>query len=241
MNKLFVLIVFAIFLACDDSSLPPQPGQELISKSQKFHDPNEQWKQTELAIHIREPRLGNPGRFSLLKFSIDSSYFELTREIEPGMASRIVESGISEVLLNGAPITSDETKERFGLSEQRNEGYKRFYEMMYGLPMSLSEEKITFIGNGQIVQFNGENVYQIEITLEEKLISKDWVLMLSDKNFSLKALILNHNDSEQDDELIIFDGEYPYQGINIPRFRHWYRVNSNEYRGSDIIVKELIE
>lgn len=212
-------------------------GRELLEHSKNHYDPDGMWSGSTLSIHIQEPRLGNPARNSVLKINKQDSIFELICEIEVGTVTRIIEKGEPRILLNGRESIPAEIKSDFGLTADRNSRYQQFYEIMYGLPMSLNEEILDSIHIPVLKEFNGEPEYELDITLKEPVISAEWSLIISASDFQLKAIILKHEDKE--DELIEFAGKYSFQGLQMPRFRHWYSYNTGQYKGSDIILKTL--
>ena len=106
--------------------------------------------------------------------------------------------------------------------------------------MSLTDDLIESIGDLQSSTYEGRQVYAIDIELKEVMISKNWQFSIDPHTYSLRALKLDHSgDPEWPDEIIVFDGEFQFKDIRIPRFRHWYLLDSGEYQGSDIIVRSV--
>lgn len=211
----------------------------IIEQSQKLHDPDGNWGKAELLIHIQEPRLLNLKRYSGLTLNNKTGYFKLFRDSEVGIVERIIDKeGNSTVLLNGSSQIGEELVDEYRLGADRNAGYRSFYELMYGLPMSINEEVWANIQDAETTSLEGQEVYKVRIELKESMISKNWELMIDPADYSLVALKFDHSDDpDRPNEIIMFDGEYSFEGISIPRFRHWYHEESGEYRGSDIIVK----
>tara|TARA_R110000868_G_scaffold259361_5_gene517324 strand:- start:89021 stop:89737 length:717 start_codon:yes stop_codon:yes gene_type:complete len=235
--RLVSCIIFSLIIGCTN---PVQnlSGSELLEKSKRYHDPNGSWEKARLSVHIQEPRLGNPLRYSEIRIDNENEYFELNRKIDEGIVSRIIEKGEARVLLNGSENISTEIMDEYRLSEDRNTGYYGFYSLLYGLPMSLNLNEIEGIGGVKESRFNGKDVFKIEVRLKEAIISDIWVLYINKSSYVLEGIELIHNQTDMENERIVFEDEFEFDGIRIPRFRHWYRVESNEYRGSDIIVKK---
>lgn len=214
-----------------------EAGKEIIKKSQQHHDPKGLWSETELSIHIQEPRTGNPQRYSKIILNNKTGYFSLVRDSEIGKIRRLIdEDGKAEVSVNGSTDISAETREEYRLSADRNSGYQRFYQLMYGLPMSLSDDVLAKVEGLKHTHFNGVEVYAVSVELKEPMISKHWELIISKDNYSLLGLSIHSSDTEREGELITFDGQFTFNGISIPRFRHWYEGKSKKYLGSDVIV-----
>jgi hypothetical protein len=235
----FVLFLF-ILTACENRIEKPQfTAREVLEMSQKYHDPDENWGQTEFSAHIQEPRTMNPQRYSRIEIDNETGTFKLVRDSDAGPIERMIdEEGTPTVFLNGSSDITEEQKEEFRLDEQRNFGYQSFYTLMYGLPMSLTDEVVDSIGDLQNSTYEGEVVYSIHIELKEAMISKNWELMVNRDNHSLVALRFDHSDDpDWPDEVLVFDGSYCWDEITIPRFRHWYNIETGVYLGSDVIVQ----
>ena len=78
----------------------------------------------------------------------------------------------------------------------------------------------------QTAEYEGQEVYRINIELKEELISKHWTLIFSVDTYKILAIEFNHPEAtEKEEEIIKFHGEYeidsrPGMGthvsINIP-------------------------
>ena len=211
--------------------------------SQQHHDPNGNWGQTELSAHIQEPRTMNPLRYSKLEMDVAVGSFKLIRDSDAGPIERMIdEEGSPTVLLNGSSDITEEQREEYRLDEQRNFGYRSFYALMYGFPMSLTDEVVENMGDLQTTTYEGEDVYSIPVELKEAMISKKWELMVNRDDYSIVALRFDHSDDpDRPDEIIAFEGAYNWDEISIPRFRHWYEMESGKYLGSDVVVKKSID
>lgn len=212
----------------------------ILKQSQKIHDVHNNWKQAKLRIHIQEPRVGTPDRYTKLLINNSSNYFEMERNREEGMVKMIfTENEEGEIFLNGKSAFTEDIKEKYGNLETIKRS-KNFYEIMYGLPMSFTDEFWKEINPAQKATFEGKEVYRINIELQEELISKHWTLIISAETYKIMAIEFNHpEEPEKNEEIIKFYGEYEINGIQIPRVRDWYDKNTNEYLGTDVIVKQL--
>ncbi|MGN8226331.1 hypothetical protein [Gracilimonas sp. BCB1] len=243
MNHTLILLITIIGLFPISSDTPDafcENSSYLLRQSQNAHDPNNEWAGAILNIHIQEPRLQNPQRYSILTLNNKTGYFSFIRDSEVGKVERIIdEEGNPKVLLNGSTQIVEDTVNEYRLGEDRNAGYRSFYELMYGLPMSVTEEMWASIEDAELLSLEGQEVYKVRLELKQAMISKHWVLYFDKNKYSLAALKFDHSeDSNRPDEIIMFDGEYKLGEITIPRFRHWYHMESGEYRGSDVILKE---
>lgn len=237
----FIVLVSSLFLGISIQGFSQGVSSEFVlEQSTKFHDPNSKWSQTTLSIHVQEPRIQNPGRYSKLRMEMSTGSFSLSREYDIGEVERIISDvGELKVLVNGSANYSEEIKEEYRLDSSRNSGYKTFYQMLMGFPMSLKGDLVEEVSQISTEAVFGTEYLMIEFILRESIISEVWQVYFSKEDYSIRALKFIHGNLEEEDEIIIFDGAYTWDSITIPRYRHWYLSESKEYLGSDIIVKEL--
>lgn len=236
--SIFGLIIL-IFLSCSvDQKEKSLDGKEIINKSIINHDPSGNWSELKLSIHIQEPRLNNPLRYSIIKLNNRDNSFELIRNRGNSLSKHVIdENGISKVYLDDSEEIAKDLVEKYRLNPERNERYRSFYKMMYGLPMSLNEEIIHEVGSVGNSTYNNVDCYKIPIKLKEEMFSKDWIIYISKDNFDFKGMEIIFQDDKTKGERLYFDGSILINGIKIPRVRHWHELD-DRYSGSDIIVKE---
>ena len=213
----------------------------ILSKAKKHYDANNRWQTSELKLHIQEPRVGNPQRHTKLRLVNATDYFEMERFREDGVVKRILTGkGESKIYLNDQAELSPEIIETYKLNKARSIGHKKFYTIMYGLPMSLNQTIWEQISPAEKGILNDKGIYRIRIALKEAMISKHWTLLIGEENYKLLGIEFNHPDEPgKEEELILFESEFEIDGIILPRIRNWYIKGTNEYLGSDIIVEEL--
>lgn len=239
-NLLFVLsFILSLNLVAQENISACKNGSYILEQSQQFHDPQGNWQNAEIKLHIVEPRIQNPGRYSIMYLNNASGYFKLDRSRDEHMSSHIVETdGSPKVLWNGNENFSDELIEKYRLQAARSNGYQQFYQLMYGLPMSLDKHLVKTVGKVKTVDRKGQQVFAVDLELKEAMISKHWRLLIAVDNFQVIGLELFHPDDATQGEILNFDDLVTIEGIQIPRIRHWYDMEA-QYLGSDIIVKEI--
>lgn len=235
-----IAVVCSLFLLSCAPKKEPLSAEEIIEKSIQFHDANKQWNSVNFSAHLQEPRVGNPKRFSVITLNNQDNSFELKRNRDHHISTHKVDkNGDASTLLDDAIVTDSILIKKYRLEPERNINYHRFYKVMLGLPMSLSEN-IQEVKGIEEVAFNNQEAYKIEVELKEPLFSKNWYVFFSQKECKVLGIeIFFPNDSNKGERLV-FEGEFAINEIKIARMKHWYDLN-NEYLGSDIIISELKE
>lgn len=236
--KVIIFGVLALFMfGCNQEKT--LDGVLILKKSIVEHDSLNFWDKTKFNIHIQEPRISDPYRYSILRLDNSTNSFELSRNRDQHISKHIIDSlGNSSLFLDGKTNIDTILIRKYGLDPSRNIGYKNFYKLLYGLPMSLNNS-LKKIAKTSERKFNKEKCYKIELELKEPVISKYWNLYVSKANMRVKGIEIVFPDKPNEGERIYFDGIIIINGIKTPQKRHWHKLKDSSYSGSDLIIKEI--
>ena len=223
--------------ACKNSSY-------IIEQAKRTYDAKNTWQTSTLEAHIQEPRVGLPHRYSELRLNNDGSYFDLKRENKIGtVIHRTLNSnGDHHITLNGMRNLTEQQIEKYVLTKEKTAQSKEFYELLYGMPMSLTKERWKQISAAKSVIFKGKKAYEINLEMQKKWVSSYWQLYIDREHHRILAIKFNESTTENSPgELLYFEDDlFEINGYQIPRIRHWYSKDPEEgYLGSDIIVDQL--
>lgn len=215
-------------------------GHDILLKSIEVHDPNNNWESTEMYIHIQEPRIKNPLRYSEIQINISTGKFELLRNRENHVSKHTIdENGHSKIYLDDSDQIDEKYIDKYKLDPKRNWGYRDFYTTLIGLPMSLEDTSIKEFKVVETRSFNGADCYMVPIVLNKPLFSDLWNLYIDKSTFKFKGIEILFPDDTTKGERLFFDGAIIIDEMIIPRIRHWHEYSNNDYSGTDIIVKQL--
>ena len=237
-------LLMLLMASCAPTDQAPEKlsAEELLGKSIAVHDPAGKWNDFELKVYIQEPRVANPGRYSQVKLNNALGSFELLRNRAAHISKHVIDAGgNAQTYLDGEVPQDPALIKQFRLDPARNKGYRDFYQMMYGLPMTLTPDKVAKMGTPLLVNYNGTECYQIPIQLKEALFSKHWKIYLSAAAHVFQGMEIIFPEEPGKGERLYFEGNIILDGINIPRIRHWHEYADDAYSGSDIILKEMEE
>jgi hypothetical protein len=233
-----ILVVLVTCTVADGQSFCKNSGY-LFSQSVNHHDPDSGWSHSNFKIHIEEPRIESLDRYSVVGLDQRTGSFSLDRNRGEHVSSHLVDrDGQATILWNGKREIPSEYIEKYKLDPKTNYGYKRFYQIMYGLPMSLQNESMKLNPIATVATFQTIPAYVIETELDRPMISKNWRIYVAQSDYRLLGVELYSNVDATNGERIVFSDLFNIQNLQIPRIRNWYTLR-DEYLGSDIIMKEL--
>ncbi len=208
-----------------------------LNLSNAFHDPDSKWKESVLNFHIEEPRSSNPTRYSEIYLNVADGTFSLLRNREDHLTTYSLDANNNPlVLLDGNEQFDEEQRARYRLFPDRVGSYRSFYKIMYGLPMSLDFELIRKVEDMREVTFQGKDAMMIGILWHEPILKPYWKIYLEPGTYRVLGVDLAEKDKPGSGERITFDQLMEYNGLLLPRMRHWYSIRDNAYLGSDIIM-----
>ncbi|PKV49875.1 hypothetical protein ATE84_1914 [Aquimarina sp. MAR_2010_214] len=244
-NKLYYILILTVCIGLNCNAQKNQQQldtQVILQKSTKTYDPDNRWLVANLKIHIQEPRLSNPYRYSILKMNNTDNSFELKRNRGKHISTHIIdEKGVSRTLLDGEINTDSIQIKKYRLQPERNLNYQKFYQHLIGLPMSLNNVTVDTFGKTSKAIFNDTDSYKIELVLKEAIFSKHWNVFVSQKDYTLLGIEIVFPDDPAKGERLYFSGNITIDGVKTPRIRHWHEYDTDAYSGSDIIVKEIVK
>ena len=241
-SVIYLLIVVFFLKSCEQKKeIAPDKEKKLVAKdildmSITFHDPEDKFKVSKLDIHLQEPRIQNPYRFSKLTIDNKKNTFKLLRN----RGKRFVEYsknsyGNLQVLLDGKVEKDTSIIRQFRLDTTYVTGYKNYYDMIVGLPMSL-KSNMKFMERVENVKFNNHDCYKLEFVLNKNIISKKWVVYFAINDFSVQGLEIINEEEPKKGERMIFQDLMEINTIKYPKIRHWRDRQTNDYLATDILL-----
>ncbi|WP_350291486.1 DUF6503 family protein [uncultured Croceitalea sp.] len=113
----------------------------ILNQVKEKYDASSNWKNSEIKIHIQEPRVGNPERYTKLFLNNTTDYFEMERTKDVGVIKRILNvNEKSEVFVDGKSDLTSEIKEKYALNVEKTKEHKNFYKTLYAVPMSITDK-----------------------------------------------------------------------------------------------------
>ena len=151
----YLILLLTVCLVSCTAKEKQFSGKELLEKSLQYHDPKEEWSTAKFTLSIREPRTKNPERFSIVSINNQDNSFMLSRAREGKMALYELDAeGKTIVLLDNQVVKDSSLIKHYFLEHNRVKRYQDFYVTLLGLPMSLTEKRLSKVGSSTQVIFN---------------------------------------------------------------------------------------
>ncbi len=239
MKLLSICLLFLSTAGFYPSPGPIEKGEKIIERSIQKYDPQAKFSKLRYQAHIQEPRPQSTDRYSKVTLNYETGYFKLDRNRGEKIATYIVDSnGAPSVLIDGESSFPEAWREKYRLAPQSPLGYKRFYFIQFGLPMTLDDDFIERITQVSKTRFNGQVAYAIDIVLREPMFTKNWCLYIAKKDDAFLGMdMYKMENGEKVGERLVYDGTFEVDDVLLPRMKHWYDISSEAYLGSDILVK----
>lgn len=208
-------------------------AEAILSRSIAYHDPSGAWASGRFEFHLYETRPGGTDRNTRLTMDNGHGIFEMRRIDGPDSTFRRSGPNGCEVYINGQEKPFVEAMDINVLRCRDNQRYQNYYTYLYGLPMKLMDEGTIITPQARLRHFFGEEYYEIKVTYAAGVGSDTWYFYFNKASFALSGYRFYHNETENDGEYILLEGEVEAGPLRIPKKRHWYTHKDRLYLGTD--------
>lgn len=210
-NVLHSLILLTALYSCI-TTVPQKKlsSSDIISKSIKFHDPNNNWRKINATMNFSSSFSFNDSIPEALELSFNTkeNYFRYLNH------DRKV-----DIEYHGDSCTLN--------SENGScSGYSwtsKFYPYIWGLPMKLKDPGVIPNKGFDKVAFQGDSVWQVQVNYE----AENFWFFFNPNDFQLKGFKFIKNDSTGKGEIVILKGIKEFKGIRFPQHRTWLHLDSS--------------
>ncbi len=234
MQKL-ILISFLFLLSYCNSS--KSPGQELLDKTIAYHDPQHKWP--ELKTRLYFTHIDTAGKETPFEIEMDNAtgYFSHISHKEGKEIVKGISGGKEFFLIDGNKEISNEEREQYGLTPEKAQGTKRFYEYLYGLPMKLTDPGVNISDTVSNQQFNGKSYQTIRVNYDPEVGKDVWTFYINPATSAMEGYSFLFGADTDEGEYITLDQVLDVEGIKIPKVRKWHLLKGDKYLGTDNLLK----
>ncbi|MCI2229230.1 DUF6503 family protein [Polaribacter sp. MSW13] len=235
MKKLTILLFLFISIISFSQEIT---GDELLEKTIKFHDPNNNWPtfKGELFVTMETPKNGD--RVSKISINLPQEYFAVSAKRDTIITEYIIDKNETSFSLNGDKNPSEEIKKKYGLTAERASLYKNYYTYLYGLPMKLKDEGTIIHQKVERKKFKGKEYLVLKATYNKEVGKDAWYFYFDPKTYAMEIYQF-FKETKDSGEYILLSGIETINKIKMPKKRAWYYNKDNTYLGTDILFKSI--
>lgn len=209
---------------------------EVLEKSIRYHDPNNQWPTFNQTLELKESRPNRTERQVLVTLDIPNERFEYVMDDGKNKITRSLNGGSCSASLNGSTQFSQEEEQKYRLSCERVKWYRNYYLYLYELPMKLTDPGTNLADQVTQSKFQNKEVLSLKVTYDESVGKDTWYFYFDPNNYRLVGNRFYHDESKNDGEYITLEDEYRLRNMRLPKIRKWYYNNDHKYLGSDVLL-----
>lgn len=197
-------------------------AEELLERSIRYHDPDGKFARGSFTLTLSESRPDERARKTEFQLDNAESTFEFLR---PGADG----SGMT------FRVRGEEVLDSSELAPERALRTRNYYLYLYGLPMKLRDPGTRLHPEVHEKTFEQTPAYELKVTYDEEVGGDTWYFYLERDSYALIGYRFYHDESKNDGEYIVLEGEAEGAGLRLPRHRKWYRHQDDGYLGTDTI------
>ena len=137
--------------------------------------------------------------------------------------------------LRGSTEIDEKTKKKYRLSCRDIKMFRNYYLYLFGLPMKLKDPGTKLDSKLNELIFLGQEVYALKVTYASDVGKDTWYFYLDKKDYRLRGCRFYHDESKNDGEYIVFEGELTTGHMRLPQKRTWYVNKNDRLLGSDTL------
>jgi len=124
---------------------------------------------------------------------------------------------------------------QYRIAKDRALMYRNYYTYLYGMPMKLKDPGTKIHPDVTKVTKLGIEYNKIKVTYEESVGKDTWYFYFDPNTNALQAYQFFKDESKNDGEFILFEGELIVDGIKLPKDRKWYYNVDGKYLATDVL------
>ena len=226
---LFLMLILA-FQAWEQKS----PAEELLDQSIRYHDPKNNWPKFSDSLIINQEVPGKTMRNTRMFIDQKESLFSHAQYRNDTLFTRIVRNGECTYQMNQINLRI-ENAEKLGLTCDRSKILRNYYTFLYGLPMKLKDPGTILDPEVTHGTFNDQEVDILKVNYDPSVGKDTWYFYFSPENHALVGYRFYHDESKNDGEYILLNGEKVIGEIKIPARRTWYVNSDDRLLGTDFL------
>ena len=238
MTRFFYVCTVCLFGLYGQVMAQDMPAaQEVLNKALKYHDSQGDWYKVNHTIKLLSKRPSGADRHTTIALNHLDGSFGMAMQRDGMDIKTSLKDGDCEATVDGSTTFTEEQAETYRLHCDGITRWRHYHGYMLGLPMKLNDAGTILDPEVRHEQFMGNDVLALKVTYEASVGADTWYFYLDPANYALVGTRFYHDESKNDGEYIILEGEVAFEGIRLPKTRKWYYNNNDEFLGEDEILE----
>ena len=209
---------------------------EMLERSIGYHDSEGRFATSAIAIELSESRRNESVRKTSIVIDNSHSRFEMRRIADDEREVYVLIEGDNvKVYLDGSTDFSKEEAEQYRLASEQAQRTRNYYIYLYGLPMKLLDPGTRLDPKTREKEYQGHAVYELKVSYDAEVGQDTWYFYLDRETYALVGYRFYHDESKNDGEYIVLEGEANGAGLKLAKTRKWYRHTDDGFLGTDTI------
>lgn len=210
------ILLISFFFACGAPNTGPLTGKEMIDNSIAYHDPDGEWKNLQASFVIQDS----------LPAGRDSRYYQFSLNNKEGKFTYQIEGLHYQVVNDSVEVFEGE------IEKERALRMRNYYCYLWGLPMKLKDSGTRIEDSVREEVLDGKSYRVVRVPYEKDI----WYFYLNPDTYRMEAYKFYQDEPNQKGEIIYLQGEKEFAGMKIPQNRTWYRTETPEFLGTDMLL-----
>ncbi len=233
MLKLTLFLLLAVVLPA--SGQPAPSAETVLEKSIAYHGMDRAWEGRHHRLTLKEIRPDGHDRTTILDLDHTTGRFGLRVEREGNRVEAGLLGETCTATVNGSADIPDDLRQRYRLSCDGLRWWRSYYGYLYGLPAKLKDPGTRLDPEVQTTTFQQRDVLALKVTYDEAVGKDTWYFYVDPQTYALTGCRFYHDESRNDGEYLVFEGEVAQDGLRLPKSRAWYTNADDQYLGTDVI------
>ncbi len=212
-------------------------AEDILNKSIQYHDPAGKWENSRFHLPLYESRPS--GGYRLTDIFIDNARqsFQVFQIRGKDRLQRYLSPDSCGVIWNHDRSVPEETAKSLRLNcNGGNVFYRDYYTYLYGLPMKLKDPGTSIDPQVKKKNFFGKELLEIKITYDPEVGGDTWYFYFDPQTYALSGYRFYHDETKNDGEYILLEGEITINGVKFPQKRGWHTHKEGKYLGNDDLL-----
>jgi hypothetical protein len=231
------IILIFLSLVLTTSTAQDLSGQQLLEKAIQYHDPGDAWRSFQGKLSITSATPDKSDRTSEVILDLPAQYYKIEASRDGETITYVMDKGSCLAKLNGNSTISESDAQIHNVNCERGKSMKDYYTYLYGLPMKLKDPGTKIDPEVTKRNFKGKQYLVLKATYAEGVGQDTWYFYFDPSTYAMGVYQFYHDESKNDGEYILLNGEVEVSGIRMPQARTWYYNKDDTYLGTDTLTK----